>query len=153
MFYLLLFGLLPGTRTTTRPPPFVEHPTTPNMPIINEEIVIEDCKCTGVLVDTNYLVIPVVLDFMSGGINTYTVPDNKILFIKSGLKNDQPAKLRINNTEMEFLRPSFTRGSRIMSFPENTIIQPVPNAFGIIDVILTGYLLDKAAFNFNPGNP
>ena len=148
-----IFFILAGGPTikllNVGPPPFVLHPTTPNMPIINEEVVIENCMCTGVLVDTTFLVTPVVLDFMTD-INTYTVPDNKILFIKSGLKNDQPAKLRINNADMEFLRPSFTRGTRIMSFPENTIIQPIPNPFGVVDIILTGYLLDKAAFVFSP---
>ena len=153
VFFMLAGG--PSVRLlNVGTPPFVDHPTTPNMPIINEEVVIQDCMCTGVLVDTSYLVEPVILDFTpSGNWSTYTVPDNKIFFIKSGLKNDQPAKLRINNAEMEFLRPSFTRGTRIMSFPEDTIIQPIPDPFGNIDLILTGYLLDKAAFSFNPSNP
>ena len=48
--------------------------------------------------------------------------------------------LKIDGDDMEFLRPNFTRGSRIISFPEGTNIQrPTnsdPGAF-----VLTGYLI------------
>jgi hypothetical protein len=131
------------------PPPFLVHPTTPNMPVIDQEVVIEDCMCTGILIDTTYAIEPIILDFITD-INTYTVPDGKVLFIKSGLKNDQIGRLKVNGEDMEFLRPSFTRGTRIISFPEDTTIQAIPNAFGDIDILLTGYLLNESALIFNP---
>ena len=101
------------------------------------------------MIKNTEIVIPVVLDFITD-INTYTVPDEKVLFIKSGLKNDQIGHLRVNGADMEFLRPSFTRGTRIISFPEDTTIQAIPNAFGEIDIVLTGYLLDKNSLTFDP---
>ncbi|RMG77922.1 MAG: hypothetical protein D6714_19055 [Bacteroidetes bacterium] len=131
------------------PPPELIHPTTPNMPVLPAKSVVKDCMCTGILIDTTFAVEPVVLDFITD-INTFTVPTGKVLFIKSGLKNDQPGRLRVNGYDMEFLRPSFTRGTRIISFPENTTIQAIPNAFGQVDIVLTGYLLEESALQFNP---
>ena len=136
------------TLTNIGPAPSVIHPTTPNMPVFPEGAVIQDCMCTGMLMDTTSVITPVIIDFMTQ-FNTYQVPDGKVLFIKSGLKNDQPGLLRVNGVDMTFLSPSFTRGTRIMSFPAETNIQAVPNAFGEVDVILTGYLLDSTGLT-NP---
>lgn len=137
--------------TNVGPAPSTMHPTTPNMPVFGEGVTIKDCMCTGMLVDTNFAIVPVILDFITD-INIYQVPVGKVLFIKSGLKNDQPGRLRVNNVDMTFLSPSFTRGTRIMSFPEETDIQAIPNPFGEIDLILTGYLLDRASITFDPNN-
>ncbi|MCR9289623.1 MAG: hypothetical protein NXI23_19785 [Bacteroidetes bacterium] len=131
------------------PAPFTLHPTTPNMPVLDQKVVVENCMCTGILIDTTFAIEPVILDFITE-INTYTVPDGKVLFIKSGLKNDQIGRLKVNGEDMEFLRPSFTRGTRIISFPEDTTIQAIPNAFGNIDILLTGYLLKESALLFDP---
>lgn len=137
--------------TNIGPAPFTIHPTTPNMPVFGEGVSIKDCMCTGMLVDTTGAITPIVLDFITE-LNTYQVPQGKVLFIKSGLKNDQPGRLRVNEMDMTFLNPSFTRGTRIMSFPEGTDIQAIPNPFGEIDLILTGYLLDRDSVTFDPNN-
>lgn len=137
--------------TNVGPAPSTIHPTTPNMPIFGEGVAIKDCMCTGMLVDTTSVIEPVILDFITE-IQSYQVPAGKVLFIKSGLKNDQPGRLRVNEEDMTFLSPSFTRGTRIMSFPEGTDIEALPNAFDEIDLILTGYLLDRDSVTFNPGD-
>ncbi len=137
--------------TNVGPAPSIFHPTTPNMPVFGEGVTINNCMCTGMLVDTTAAIEPIILDFITD-INTYQVPAGKVLFIKSGLKNDQPGRLRVNGVDMTFLSPSFTRGTRIMSFPEETDIQAIPNPFGEIDLILTGYLLDRNSIMLDPNN-
>jgi len=117
----------------------VSHPTTPNMPIFGPNTVISNCRCTGMLVDFNSNIAPTVLDLTLSN-DTYTVPPGYILFLKSGISNSMTGALKIDGDDMEFLRPNFTRGSRIISFPEGTSIQrPTnsdPGAF-----VLTGYLI------------
>jgi len=117
----------------------VSHPTTPNMPVFGPNTVITDCRCTGMLVDFNANIAPAVLD-LTVAADTYTVPAGFILFVKSGISNAMTGALKIDGDDMEFLRPNFTRGSRIISFPEGTNIQrPInsdPGAF-----VLTGYLI------------
>ncbi len=117
----------------------VTHPTTPNMPVFGPNTSITNCRCTGMLVDYNSNVAPAVLDLTVSS-DTYTVPTGFILFLKSGISNSMTGALKIDGDDMEFLRPNFTRGSRILSFPEGTNIQrPTnsdPGAF-----VLTGYLI------------
>ena len=117
----------------------VTHPTTPNMPIFGPGTEITDCKCTGMLVNFNENIAPAVLDLTATNA-VYTVPPGFILFLKSGISNSMTGMLKIDGDNMEFLRPNFTRGSRIISFPEGTNIQrPTnsdPGAF-----VLTGYLI------------
>lgn len=137
--------------TNIGPAPSTFHPTTPNMPVFGEGVSIVDCMCTGMLIDTTSAIEPIILDFITE-IQAYQVPQGKVLFIKSGLKNDQPGRLRVNDVNMTFLSPSFTRGTRIMSFPEGTDIEAIPNPFGEIDLILTGYLLDRNSLVFDPNN-
>jgi len=132
------------------PPPFVIHPTTPNMPVLEGGTVVENCMCTGVLADTVSTIEPIIIDFILDDAGTYTVPSGKVLFIKSGLKNDQPGRINVNGMDMTFLSPSFTRGTRIMSFPGGTNLQAIPNPFGEIDLILTGYLLNRDAIIGDP---
>jgi hypothetical protein len=124
------------------PPPSVQHPTTPNMPAFPSGTSIEDCHCTGILIDTTSNVEPLVIDFISGS-SSYTVPNGKILFIKSGMKNDEIGWLIIDGEPMEFLRSNFTRGTRIITIPEGKVIEPLPiNQNGDVDMILTGFLID-----------
>ena len=117
----------------------VTHPTTPNMPVFAPNTVINNCRCTGMLVDFNAGIVPAVLDLTVSD-DVYTVPPGFILFLKSGISNSMTGALKIDGDDMEFLRPNFTRGSRIISFPEGTGIQrPTnsdPGAF-----VLTGYLI------------
>lgn len=112
------------------------HPTTPNMPVLPPNTHVTDCMCTGILIDTSAFAQPVIIDLTFG---SYLVPSGKVLFIKSGIPNDQTGKLVINNMLMEFLRPNFTRGTRIISFPEGTILKK-PNDLN--EMVLTGYLID-----------
>ncbi|RMG83434.1 MAG: hypothetical protein D6714_09740, partial [Bacteroidetes bacterium] len=124
-------------------PPYVEHPTPPNMPAFPPGTSIKDCRCTGILTDTTASIQPVIIDFVAGS-SSYTVPPGKILFIKSGLKSDEVGYLIVNGEPMEFLRSNFTRGTRILTFPEGTVIEPLPaNQNGDVDTILTGFLIDK----------
>lgn len=117
----------------------VQHPTTPNMPVFAPNTVITDCRCTGMLVNFNSNIAPAVLD-LTVDTDIYTVPSGYVLFVKSGISNAMTGALKIDGTNMEFLRPNFTRGSRIISFPSGTEIQrPTnsdPGAF-----VLTGYLI------------
>ncbi|MFK7934680.1 MAG: hypothetical protein AB8G22_14305, partial [Saprospiraceae bacterium] len=115
-----------------------EHSTTPNMPAIPENVLIDDCYCTGILYDNNERVTAVTIDFYDT--SSYDVPEGKILFIKSGLSNELPGYLIVNNVQMEFFRPNFTRGTRIISFPEYTVIRK-PDS--VQEMVLTGYLIDK----------
>ncbi len=112
------------------------HPTTPNMPVFPPNTHITDCMCTGILIDTSSFAQPVIIDLTFG---SYLVPSGKVLFIKSGIPNDQTGKLVVNNVLMEFLRPNFTRGTRIISFPAGTIIKKPSD---LDEMVLTGYLID-----------
>lgn len=116
----------------------ISHYTTPNMPVFPENTSISDCQCTGILVENNDFVTAVIIDFYS--MPSYTVPDDMILFIKSGLASDQTGSLMVNDDLMEFFRPNFTRGTRIISFPELTVLKK-PN--DITEMVLTGYLMSK----------
>lgn len=116
----------------------IVHPTTPNMPILPPESKISDCMCTALLVDTNALIEPVIIDLTN--IPAYAVPNEKVLFIKSGLPNDLPGRLVVDGVEIEFFRPNFTRGTRNITIPEGALITK-PALYS--EMILTGYLIDK----------
>ncbi len=122
-------------------PPFHDLPTTPNMPAFPANTEIEDCMCTGVLIDTSASIHPIIIDFISGA-GSFSVPPGKILFIKSGMKNDQAARLIVNGAPMEFLRPNLARGTRIITFPPGTELEPFP-VNQTIDLVLTGFLIDE----------
>lgn len=115
-----------------------EHPTTPNMPVFKENTSITDCFCTGILMDNIPYIKAITIDFFDSP--SYSVPEGTILFIKSGLANDLPGWLVVDNDQMEFFRPNFTRGTRIISFPEFTVLKK-PAAFE--EMVLTGYLISK----------
>ncbi len=118
------------------------HPTTPNMPVLPQLTTVQNCYCTGFLTDTTSQVQPIIIELDSSG-STYVVPPGKVLFIKSGLENDEASLLTVNGTIMEFMRPNFTRGTRIMVFPAETVLQK-PNIGGTTgSLFLTGYLVDE----------
>lgn len=119
--------------------PFAIHPTTPNMPVLPSEQVVQDCMCTGVLIDNTAFIEPVVLNLIQDG--SFTVPQGKVFFVKSGLANDEIGYLKVNNEPMEFLRSNFTRGTRIIAFPAGTLVEPI--ASDANDLILTGFLIDE----------
>lgn len=117
---------------------YTDHPTSPNMPILPQGTQISECFCTGILVDTSYLVTPVIINLSTTP--GYSVPPGKALFVKSGIANDLPGRLIVNNQEMEFFRPNLTRGSRIVCFPENTLLKK-PALYN--EMTLTGYLINS----------
>lgn len=119
--------------------PFAIHPTTPNMPVLPSGQVVQDCMCTGVLIDNSQFVQPLVINLIQDG--SYTVPEGKTLFVKSGLKNDEIGYLKVNNSPMEFLRSNFTRGTRIIAFPAGTLVEPITSNAN--ELILTGFLIDE----------
>lgn len=116
---------------------YIEHPTTPNMPVLPAGTQFTDCFCTALLMDASPLITPIVIDLTS--FPSYSVPAGKILFVKSGIPHDLPGRLIVDNQEMEFFRPNLTRGSRIVIFPENTLLKK-PALYS--EMVLTGYLID-----------
>lgn len=116
----------------------VAHPTTPNMPVLPPGTEVENCFCTGILIDTHSDIEAVIIDL--NGPTGYTVPTGKTLFVKSGIPNALPGMLKVNGTEMEFFRPNLTRGSHIVTLPENVIISK-PALYS--QLVLTGYLVSN----------
>lgn len=115
---------------------FTVHPTAPNMPIFPEGTQISECFCTGFLLDNQPDIIPVIIDLTTQA--GYYVPENRVLFVKSGIPNDLPGRLIVDDQEMEFFRPSMTRGSRIVCFPQNVLLKK-PALYN--EMVLTGYLV------------
>lgn len=114
------------------------HPNTPNMPVLPAGTTINDCMCTGLLVDEVASVEPIVVDITTG---SYIVPNNMVFFLKSGLTNLNTSYININDIEMEFLRPNLTRGTRTITFPAGTVIKKTTgDVTG--ELVLTGYLID-----------
>ncbi|MEO1257424.1 MAG: hypothetical protein AAFZ15_01460 [Bacteroidota bacterium] len=114
------------------------HPTTPNMPVLPPSTEVENCFCTGILIDTHSDVEAIVIDLNDPA--GFTVPAGKTLFVKSGIPNALPGMLVVNGTEMEFFRPNLTRGSHIVTLPENiTITKPALYS----ELVLTGYLVSN----------
>ena len=118
----------------------VSHPTTPNMPVFPENTNIIDCMCTGLLVEYEDQVVPTIVNLTETS-DEFTVPTNKIFYVKSGLSNDLPGSIEVDGDDMEFFRPNFTRGSRIISFPMGTTLKRPTNA-PTGPFVLTGFLID-----------
>lgn len=114
------------------------HPTTPNMPAVPQGNTIDNCQCTGMLFDVTPTVDVKFHDFNAA--STLIVPQNKILFLKSGLLGDDPAIIEVNNITMTFARANDTRGTRIPIFPEGTILS---RPLIIPSMSITYYLIDK----------
>ena len=112
------------------------HPTSPNMPILPSGAQIHNCYCTALLFDVQPELEAVVIDLNNAG--SYTIPSGKSFFVKSGIPNSLPGMLVINGHEMEFLRPNLTRGTQVITLPENATIQR-PALYS--EMVLTGYLL------------
>ena len=115
---------------------FIVHPTAPNMPIFPAGTQISECFCTGLLIDESPIVTPVIIDLTTTA--GYSVPEGKTLFVKSGIPNDLPGRLIIDDQEMEFFRPNLSRGSRIITLPENVLLKK-PALYS--EMVLTGYLI------------
>lgn len=113
------------------------HSTTPNMPVLPAGTSVMDCFCTGMMMDVSTEVEARIHDFNAN--TMLTVPNNKILFVKSGLSYDNPAVLEVNNILMNFTRPNDTRGTKIITFPPSTIIR---KPISIPEMTLTYYLID-----------
>ena len=116
------------------------HPTTPNMPIFKEGTTITNCRCTGILIEDVPFLTPITFDLTDPNA-TYEVPAGVDLFIKSGLSNQDPAEIMADGVILELLRPNFTRGTRVISFPSGTTLARPDQALPDGDYILTGYLL------------
>lgn len=116
---------------------FVQHPTAPSMPIVDEGHVIKNCNCLGLLVDINTVITATTVDFQTTPV--YTVPAGKVFVIKSGMVNDDISYLVVNGQQIEFFRPNYIRASNLLSFPEGTTLQ-MPN--NVTQMALTGYLME-----------
>ncbi len=113
-----------------------EHPTTPNMPVLPPGTEIEDCYCTGILIDVHSDIEAVIIDLNDPA--GYNVPADKTLFVKSGISNALPGMLTVNGVDMEFFRPNLTRGSHIVTLPEGVWLKK-PALYD--ELVLTGYLV------------
>lgn len=114
------------------------HPNTPNMPVLPAGTTINDCMCTGLLVDEIQNLEAIVIDVTT---EAYTVPNNTVFFLKSGLTNINTSYININGIEMEFLRPNLTRATRNITFPAGTVIKKTTSDV-TGELVLTGYLID-----------
>ena len=113
----------------------IDHTTAPNMPVFTAGTIVEDCNCTGILMDDNDDITPITIDF-SGGTGSFIVPIDQTLFIKSGLKYNAPIILVVNGSDLTLAHPNDTNGNRIITFPAGTRIEP----FNSEASFLTGYL-------------
>ena len=119
----------------------VPHPTTPNMPLFGPNAEIIDCMCTGILVGASTVVEAEVVE-LNTPTEEYVVPNGKTFFLKSGLENSNTSFIKVNGIDMEFLRPNFTRGTRIINFPAGTVLRVPTNGISN-SLLLTGYLIDN----------
>ena len=116
-----------------------DHPVTPNMPILGPGQRVENCICTGILMDTTSSIEPVIIRLDGGA--PYTVETGKVLYIKSGLPYDNQAILNVNNIQFEFYRPNDVRGTLIINFPPGTRLSK-PSAV-LEPIVVTGYYVKQ----------
>jgi hypothetical protein len=104
---------------------------------------LSNCKCTGFLAPTNPQLGIVLINLNTTANNEYTVPNGKILFIKSGIPIDVAyldIKAPGTNSFVQFIigNSPYEAAVRMPSFPAGTVIRRNGN---VPDQILTGYLL------------
>jgi hypothetical protein len=119
----------------------MNHHPTPNMPVLPAGTVVTNCQCTGFEVDIEPIVEPVIID-LTDSANEYQVPAGKVLFIKSGLSNDQSGIVNIDGLDVEFFRPNFSRWTRVITIPSGSKIRKPLNQTLFGDFVLTGYLIE-----------
>jgi hypothetical protein len=117
---------------------YFNHKRFPSFPVFSGGTIIKDCLCSGILMDPNVAVEPVLINF---GVypQGYTVPNGKNFVLKSGasiLFVTNP-DLGLNSTIFYPYENDAYSGSMI--FPANTTLNP----FGMLPVILTGYLINQ----------
>lgn len=117
------------------------HPPTPNMPVFPAGSVLTNCQCTGFEVPEEATVQPVVID-LSDSSAEYTVPAGKVLFVKSGLSNDDSGKINVDGFDIEFFRPNLSRWTRVVTLPGGSVIKKPSGSISLGSFVLTGYLVD-----------
>lgn len=118
------------------------HFPTPNMPIFKEGTVISNCYCTGFELEMEPEIEPVFIQ-LSNANDTYTVPAGKVLFLKSGLANDDSGNIKVDGMDIEFFRPNLSRWTRVITFPEGTVLSKPSSPPSLGTFILTGYLIEN----------
>ncbi len=109
------------------------HITGPSMPIIGSGQQIDNCRCVGFLKDGSQEVIPELIVLEPSSQNSYTVPSNKGLVVKSGL--EATSTIFFNGHIVNFF------GSTLKSLviPEGVTM----DNHGNDEIIITGYLIDN----------
>lgn len=109
------------------------HLTGPNMPIIGQNVQIDNCRCIGFLKDYDDRVVPemVVLDPNQG--NFFMVPSDKNFVIKSGL--DATTPITLDGTTVNL----FSGTLKAIVIPAGIQIRNIGND----EVILTGYMIEN----------
>lgn len=108
--------------------------TSPSMPMFGQGVFVDNCRCIGFFKDFDPLIEPLVIVLQANNGNTFNVPPDKNLIIKSGL--DATTPITLNGAVINFFSSNF----EALVIPPNTAI--TNNSAD--EVILTGYLL---AFN------
>jgi hypothetical protein len=115
---------------------FYQSSFLPSYPIIPSDTKIKS-SFTGVLVNNSSSITPILLFWEAGVANSYTVPPNKKLIIKSGLGTNSLLDFKINGNEVGGF---YTNSKDIVILPSNTTISNI--TFFDLTVLYTGYLVD-----------
>ncbi|MDF1866677.1 MAG: hypothetical protein P1U70_17705 [Saprospiraceae bacterium] len=93
------------------------------------------CLCTGVLLDNSSTITPILLFWEENIPNSYTVPPNKKLILKSGFFGT--TTIKINGYEVGFDGSPI---NDVLILPGGTVLSNLTYLFG--DRLYTGYLID-----------
>ena len=105
--------------------------TSPKHPMLDEGMMIDNCRCVGFLKDkNNFEPLMIVLDANQG--NDYTVPSDMNFVVKSGL--DATTPIRLEGQTVNFFSGA---PSPIVIPGDVTVVNNGPD-----EIILTGYLLE-----------
>ncbi len=106
--------------------------TSPSLPVFGPGVFVDNCRCIGFFKDFDPNIEPLVIVLQANNGNTFNVPPDKNLIIKSGLNANTP--ITLNGTVINFFSSNF----EALAIPAGTAI--TNNSAD--EVILTGYLLN-----------
>ncbi len=120
--------ILPGVGNN-----FGRHLTGPNMPLFDEGVEIDNCRCIGFLKDKKAEVNPDIVVLQANQGNAFSVPSNKNFVLKSGLDATTPVTL--NNMTVNF----FSGTIKALVIPGGIEVRNNGND----EIILTGYMIEN----------
>ena len=111
----------------------------PGMPVIPSGTAVQNCFCSGILVDNQAYATPLIIDFTDPN-TEYFVPMGSSLIVKSGASGSRNMSFVIDGTNFDFFTGS-SSSPRLIVIPEGRRIRK-----GLTNVgkfVVTGYLLKK----------